>query len=83
MPTPSDVEGLRVHGSGVPASDDVALLYHWAFREFGPQSLWSRQASDWPTLTQALTIADTLRREGNIAARGLAIRIGQACRVAL
>ena len=78
-----DIEDLRQRGSGIRASDRVASLYQQAFQDFGPQFLWSRRASTWPTFTQALTIAETLRREGDVAARTLAIRIEQACRAAL
>ena len=83
MSTRDDIEDLRQRGSGVPASERVALLYQQAFQDFGPRYLWSRRPSAWPTFTQALTIADALRREGNVAARGLAVQIEQACRAAL
>ena len=78
-----DIEDLRRRGSGIRASDRVASLYQQAFQDFGPQFLWSRRAGPWPTFTQALTVAETLRCEGNVAARSLAIEIETACRAAL
>ena len=83
MSISDDIEDLRQRGSGIRASDRVAALYQQAFDEFGSRYLWSRRRGTWPTFPQALTIAETLRREGNIAARRLAIEIEQACRAAL
>jgi hypothetical protein len=40
-------------------------------------------ASDFPTLTQALTIADALRSESDLRASALAVEIESACRAAL
>jgi len=82
----TDNEGLAPledRGAGRPAPDSVVRLYRQAFRDFGTQALWSRKRSADPTITQALVIADCLRREGNLQARGLAIEIEQACRTAL
>jgi hypothetical protein len=36
-----------------------------------------------PTITQALAVADSLKVEGDVKARALAITIEQACRAAL
>jgi hypothetical protein len=74
---------LKVLGAGRPAPGEVARLYHQAFREFGAQSLWSRRLTAKPTITQALVIAENLRREGNLQTRALAVEIEQACRAPL
>ena len=77
------IEDLKELGAGRPAPADVARLYHQAFRDFGTQTLWSRKPSAEPTITQALVIAEGLRREGNMRSRPLAARIEEACRAAL
>jgi len=77
------VEQLKELGSGRPAPAEIARLYRQAFREFGTQALWSRRPSDRPTIAQALVIAESLRREGNLKSRVLAVAIEQACRAAL
>jgi hypothetical protein len=61
----------------------LRVLYRQAFREFGTQALWSRRPSDAPTIAQAPVIAESLRREGNLNSRALAVAIEQACRAAL
>jgi hypothetical protein len=76
-------EQLKELGAGRPAPDEIARLYHRAFRIFGTQALWSRRPSAAPTITQALVIAESLRREGNLRSRALAAEIEQACRAAL
>ncbi len=78
-----DLEELKELGAGRPAPDGVAELYRLAFREFGAQSLWSRRPSAQPTITQALVVAESLRREGNMKSRPLAAQIEEACRAAL
>lgn len=86
MDAASDTRGLeelKELGAGRSAPAEVARLYHRAFREFGTQSLWSRRPSKTPTITQALVIAESLRREGNLSSRALAVTIEQACRAAL
>jgi hypothetical protein len=60
-----------------------ARAYHQAFAEFGTRALWNWRELDQPTITQALAIADSLRMEGNLAARALAVKIEEACRAAL
>lgn len=76
-------DDLKERGAGRPAPDDIAVLYRRAFTEFGAVSLWSRTPSAQPTITQALVIAESLRREGNMKARPLAVAIEEACRAAL
>ena len=78
-----DLEDLKARGAGRPAPEEIARLYHQAFRDFGAQALWSRKPSAEPTIAQALVIADSLRREGNLQSRALAAENEQACRAAL
>jgi hypothetical protein len=78
-----DLESLKDRGAGRPAPEGVARLYHQAFRDFGAQALWSRRASAAPTITQALVVAENLRREGDLRCRALAVEIEQACRASL
>ena len=77
------VDELKTDGTGRPASSEIVSLYHRAFQEYGAQMLWSRKPSDHPTITQALVVAECLRREGNMKSRPLAARIEEACRAAL
>jgi hypothetical protein len=79
-PTLDDLKG---RGSGLAAPQGVVRLYYQAFSEFGTRALWNWKRLEQPTITQALTIADALRVEGNLAARRLAVEIEQACRAAL
>ena len=74
---------LKKLGAGIEAPNGVVSLYHQSFREFGSQALWSRKPSEHPTITQALIIAETLRREGSMQMLPLAARIEEACRAAL
>lgn len=76
------LDELKELGAGKPATEAVTSLYHQAFRDFGVRALWSWKEMDRPTITQALTIADSLRTEGNRASRALAAQIEQACRAA-
>ena len=78
-----DFEQLKERGAGQPAPEEIARLYHQAFRDFGAQALWSRRPSAEPTIAQALVVAENLRREGNLQSRALAVEIEQACRAAL
>lgn len=77
------LDELKDLGSGYPAPEDVARLYDDAFSAFGRRALWNWRQLERPTMTQALAIAESLRVEGDIAARRLAERIEQACRAAL
>ena len=78
-----NIDDLKALGAGRPAPDEIAGLYHRAFREFGALALWSRRPSAAPTIAQALVVAESLRREGNLQSRALAVEIEQACRAAL
>jgi len=77
------LEELKELGAGRAAAGEIARLYHQAFRDFGAQSLWSRRPSEKPTIAQALVVAESLRREGNLRSRALAGDIERACRAAL
>jgi hypothetical protein len=83
MTDPRDVEELKRLGAGRPAPESVAALYREAFRTFAAQVLWSRTPSERPTIEQALVIAESLRREGDMSALHLAARIEAACRAAV
>ncbi len=78
-----DIDRLKVLSAGFAAPENKTALYHQAFRGFGPQALWSRRPSAHPTITQALVVAQSLRREGCMKSRPLAARIEAACRAAL
>ncbi len=77
------IDELKDLGSGKPAPSDIVRLYREAFAEYGTLALWNRRPSEQPTITQALTIAESLRTEGNLKARSLAVQIERACRAAL
>jgi hypothetical protein len=78
-----DLEQLKDLGAGLPAPEEVVRLYRQAFADFGRRALWNWRRMEQPTITQALAIADSLKVEGDIKARALAIAIEQACRAAL
>jgi hypothetical protein len=77
------LDELKDLGAGRPAPEEVAQLYRRAFAEFGTRALWNWRQMEQPTITQALAIAHSLKVEGNVKARALAIAIEQACRAAL
>jgi hypothetical protein len=77
------LEELKELGAGRRAPGEIARLYDQAFRDYGAQALWNRRPSEMPTITQALVIAENLRREGNLQSRALAGEIERACRAAL
>nr|WP_294543927.1 hypothetical protein [uncultured Rhodopila sp.] len=78
-----NLDELKEAGAGRPAPDPVAALYREAFSQFGAMALWNRRPSDHPTIAQALVVAESLRREGNMQSRPLAVKIEEACRAAL
>jgi hypothetical protein len=77
------IDELKELGAGKPAPQNIITLYHRAFEEFGAQSLWNRRPSEHPTIVQALVVAESLRCEGNMKSRPLAVQIEEACRAAL
>ena len=62
---------------------EIERLYRQAFAEFGAIALWSSRPVEHPTPQAALAITESLRVEGNLAARRLAERIEELCRAAL
>jgi len=78
-----NLDELKDLGAGRPAPDEVVRLYRQAFAEFGTRALWNWRLMEHPTITQALAIAGSLKVEGDIKARALAVAIEQACRAAL
>jgi len=50
QPHPGAAQNL---GAGRAAPDEIARLYHQAFRDFGTPALWSRLPSTTPTIAQA------------------------------
>ena len=78
-----DLEQLKDLGAGRRAPEEVVHLYRRAFADFGTRALWNWRRMEHPTITQALAIADSLRVEGDLEARALAVAIEQACRAAL
>jgi hypothetical protein len=78
-----NLDELKDLGAGRPAPEAVVRLYRQAFAEFGIRALWNWRRMEHPTITQALAIAASLRAEGDLEARALAIAIEQACRAAL
>jgi hypothetical protein len=78
-----ELEQLKDLGAGRAAPEAVVRLYQQAFAEFGTRALGSWRRMEHPTITQALAVADSLKVEGDVKARALAITIEQACRAAL
>nr|WP_294521008.1 hypothetical protein [uncultured Rhodopila sp.] len=78
-----NLDELKEAGAGRPAPDPVAALYREAFSQFGAMALWNRKPSAHPTIARALAVVESLRREGNMQSRPLAVRIEEACRAAL
>lgn len=83
MDTSSALDELKDRGSGVPAPEEVERLYRQAFAEFGARALWSSKPARRPTVAAVLSITESLRVKGDLAARRLAERIEAACRAAL
>ena len=69
-------------GARTPAGEALRALYRRAFDEFGARALWSSRPVEQPTIADLLAITETLRVEGNLAARALAEQIEKACRAA-
>lgn len=63
-------------------SEDFVALYREAFARFQAHALWHMRSFEEPTKEDALAVARSLRMEGNLEARYLAEKIGQACRAA-
>jgi hypothetical protein len=78
-----DLDQLKDLGAGQPAPEAVVRLYRRAFTDFGTRALWNWRDIEHPTITQALAIAGSLKAEGNLEVRALAVEIEQACGAAL
>jgi hypothetical protein len=67
----------------VPANEELRMLYRQAFAEHGARALWSSRPVAVPSLADVLAITESLRVEGNLAARRLAEQIERTCRAAI
>ena len=76
-------ETVMQRGAAVPANEELCVLYRQAFPEHGARALWSSRPVAAPSLADVLAITESLRVEGNLAARRLAERIERACRAAV
>ena len=63
-------------------ADSYAELYREAFERYSVRALWHMRQFAQPTPEDALAVARSLRKEGDLAARFLAEQIEQACRAA-
>jgi hypothetical protein len=77
------VEDMKQRGATAPAPENLRVLYKEAFRDYGTRALWSSRPVDQPTIADLLAITESLRVEGGISGRRLAVRIVEACRAAL
>jgi hypothetical protein len=78
-----NLQQLKELGAGREAPREVVRLYAQAFRDYRALALWNRRPTATPTIAQALVVAESLRREGNLQSRALAGEIERACRAAL
>jgi hypothetical protein len=76
-------EMVMQRGTAVPANEELRTLYRQAFAEHGARALWSSRPVAAPSLADVLAITESLRVEGNLAARRLAERIERICRAAI
>lgn len=60
--------------SAVPSQPEYVSLYHRAFKEFGAMALGSTRQFPDPTPEDALAITRSLRVEGDLKARRLAVK---------
>ncbi len=83
MPIGATLEEIKQGGAAWPATDELRALYREAFATYGPRALWSSSPVERPTITDLLAITESLRVEGGIGGRRLAVQIETACRAAL
>ena len=76
-------ETMMQRGTAVPANEELHMLYRQAFAEHGARALWSSRPVAAPSLADVLAITESLRVEGNLAARRLAEQIERICRAAI
>ena len=77
------IDELKRLGANRRAPESVVRLYRQAFSEYGPRALWSTREQEEPSMAAALAITESLRVEGNRAAREIAEQIEALCRAAL
>jgi hypothetical protein len=77
------LDEVKLRGAATPATEELRGLYRRAFAEYGPLALWSSRPVARPTIADLLAITESLRVEGDLAARRLAEQIERACRAAL
>jgi hypothetical protein len=77
------LELVKQRGAHKLANAALRSLYRQAFSLHGTRALWNSRPVEQPTLADLLAITESLRVEGNLAARRLAEQIEQACRAAL
>jgi hypothetical protein len=77
------LETVKERGAGKPATDELRALYRQAFERYGARALWRSRPVEQPTIADTLAITESLRVEGDLAARRLAEQIERACRAAL
>ena len=61
-------------------TEPIDALYRRAFADFGALALWNMRQARQPTTSDALLVAEALRRNGNLPARRMAEQIETACR---
>lgn len=76
------LEVVKQRGAHELANEALRSLYRQAFSRYGTRALWSSRPVERPTIADLLAITESLRVEGDLAARCLAEQIEQACRAA-
>ncbi len=77
------LDEIKQRGTAYPAPEELRALYREAFATYGSRALWSSRPVERPTIADLLAITESLRVEGGIDGRRLAVRIETACRAAL
>jgi hypothetical protein len=77
------IEDMKLRGAKTLAPEGLRTLYQEAFRDYGIRALWSSRPVEQPTIADLLAITESLRVEGGIYGRRLAVQIVEACRAAL
>jgi hypothetical protein len=77
------IDEVKQRGAHQLASEVLRALYRQAFASHGARALWSSRPVEHPTVADLLAITESLRVEGDLAARRLAEQIEKACRAAL
>ena len=77
------LDDIKLRGAATPAPAHLRALYREAFETYGVRALWSSRPVANPAIADVLAITETLRVEGGVAGRQLAMRIIEACRAAV